>query len=299
MWLGLAFVSAFFLGCYDISKKVSLINNAVIPVLTINTLLCSLFLSPLFFLSRLQPQLIESTIFYMPELTLVQHGMVLVKSVIVLSSWIMGFYAVKHLPLTVTGPISSMRPVVGLAGAILIFGEVLNLLQWLGVSLTIVSFYLLSRTTRREGIIFKKNKWIYYMVFATLLSASSGLYDKYLMLSLPSTSVQFWFNFYQSLMMVVVLLFAWYPKRVQQPFRWSWFIVTLALFLTLADFVYFYALTIPGSMIAIISMVRRSSVIVSFMGGAIFLHEKNLKGKAFDLFLILVSMFCLYLGRNH
>lgn len=297
MWLGLAFISALFLGFYDVSKKMSLINNAVIPVLFINTLICSLILMPLYIISKINPSVLEETVFFMPSLEVSQHVQIFIKSMITLSAWISGFFAVKNLPLTVTGPISSMRPIIAVVGAIIIFGEVLNAWQWAGVSLTIIAFFLLSRTTRKEGIVFAKNKWIFLMVLSTLLNSASGLYDKHLMSSLPSTSVQFWFNTYQFLMMIFIMLFIWFPKRKQQPFRWSWYILLLALFLTIADFVYFYALSLTGSLIAIISMVRRSSVIISFLGGAIVLGEKNLKGKAFDLFLILISMFFLYLGR--
>lgn len=69
-------------------------------------------------------------------------------------------------------------------------------------------------------------------------------------------------------------------------------------FLSAADFVYFYALSIPGAMISIVSMVRRGSVIVSFLFGAVLLHEKNLKSKAVDLLLVLLGMLFLYIGSN-
>lgn len=298
MWIGLAFISAFFLGCYDISKKKSLVNNAVIPVLFINTLFCSLLLLPLFLISYCSPTTLEGTIFFMPSLSLIGHLKVLVKSIIVLSSWILGFMAVKNLPLTTTGPINATRPILSLVGAILIFGERLNFYQWIGVLLTIVSFLLLSQTSRKEGISFTHNKWIFCMMLSTLLGAISGLYDKYLMLHLPSTSVQFWFNSYQCIMMFCILMILWFPKRANNPFVWRWSILALSVFLSFADFVYFYALTLPGAMISIISMIRRSSVIISFGGGALLFKEKNLKGKAFDLILILISMFFLYLGSK-
>lgn len=298
MWIGLSFVSAFLLGFYDISKKQSLINNAVIPVLFINTLFCSLILSPLFIISNLSPGTLSGTVFDMPSLDFAGHIKVLIKSIIVLSSWILGFFAVKHLPLTTTGPINATRPILSLVGAIVIFGERLNTFQWIGVILTIVSFILLSQSSKKEGISFTKNKWVLYMMLATLLGAMSGLYDKYLMLHLPSTSVQFWFNSYQCILMFLIMMILWYPKRKDNPFTWRWSILVLSLFLSMADFVYFYALTLPGAMISIISMIRRSSVIVSFGGGALLFKEKNLKGKAFDLFLILVSMFFLYLGSK-
>jgi len=297
MWLGLAFVSAFFLGCYDICKQRSVNGNAVIPVLFFNTLFCTLLLLPLCLISAFSPSTLSDTIFYIPSVSVETHGYIFIKSVIVLSSWILGYFAIKHLPLTITGPINATRPVMTLVGAMLIFGERLNTYQWIGVLLTIISVFLLSSTGKKEGINFTNNKWIVFMFLAALMGALSGLYDKFLMQQFSSTAVQFWFNFYQCILMGIILMLLWYPKRKKNgPFQWRWSILLVAVFLTAADFVYFYALTDPDAMISIVSMVRRSSVLVSFAGGVLFFHEKNLKGKAIDLLLIIIAMFFLYLG---
>lgn len=299
MWLALAFVSAFFLGCYDICKKKSVDGNAVIPVLFLNTLFCSLLLLPLVLISRISPDTLSGTIGYVPSVSLETHGYIFIKSVIVLTSWIFGYFAIKHLPLTITGPINATRPVMTLLGALFIFGERLNLFQWIGVIITIISFFLLSLSGKKEGISFHKNKWIFFMVLAAVAGAVSGLYDKFLMQQFSSTAVQYWFNTYQCLLMLIVLLMLWYPKREKTtPFKWKWSIILVSVFLTIADFVYFYALTDSDAMISIVSMVRRSSVLVSFAGGVLFFHEKNLKGKAIDLVLIIVAMFFLYLGTK-
>lgn len=299
MWLALAFVSAFFLGCYDINKKMSVHNNAVIPVLFLNTLFCTLLLLPLFLMSRFSSETLTGTIYYVPSITLEAHAYIVLKSLIVLSSWIFGYFATKHLPLTITGPINATRPVMTLVGALLIFGERLNLYQWLGVLLTIVSFFLLSATGRKEGINFRQNKWILFIFLAAILGAVSGLYDKYLMQKFSSTAVQFWYNLYQCIMMLVIVIVLWYPNRDKSTrFSWRWSILLVSLFLTIADFVYFYALSDPDAMISIVSMVRRGSVVVSFIGGVLFFHEKNLKGKAIDLVLIIIGMFFLYLGTK-
>mgnify|MGYP000904622452 CR=1 FL=1 len=299
MWLALAFVSAFFLGCYDISKKISVNSNAVIPVLFLNTLFCTLLLLPLLLVSRCAPEMSEETIFFVPKISAEAHLYIFIKSVIVLTSWMLGYFSIKHLPLTIVGPINATRPVMTLVGAMLIFGERLNLYQWIGVALTIVSFFLLSYSGKKEGIRFANNKWIVFLFLAAFAGSMSGLYDKFLMQQFSSTAVQFWFNFYQVLMMALILAVLWYPKRRSNtPFQWRWSILLVSLFLTVADFVYFYALTDSDAMISIVSMVRRSSVLVSFAGGALLFHEKNLKAKALDLVLIIIGMFFLYLGAK-
>lgn len=281
MWLLLAFLSAALLGFYDAFKKESLRDNAVLPVLFLNTVFSSLVFLPFILLSFWAPDVLSGTMFDMPVAGWEAHKYILLKSFIVLSSWIFGYFGMKHLPLTIVGPINATRPVMVLIGALLVFGERLNLYQWIGVLLAVLSFFMLSRSGKKEGIDFKHNKWILFIVLAAVTGAISGLYDKYLMTRLHPMLVQSWYNVYQVFIMCPIILLLWYPQRkTSTPFRWEWTIVGISLFLCAADFVYFYALSYEDSMISIVSMVRRGSVVVSFLFGALFFHEKNLKSKA-------------------
>lgn len=303
MWVVLAFTSAMLLGFYDVFKKQSLVDNAVIPVLFLNTVFSSLIFLPAILLSS-HSDLLDGSILYVPTIDWGVHKYIILKSCIVLSSWICGYFAMKHLPITIVGPINATRPVLVLLGAILILGERLNLLQWTGVVLAIVSFFLLSKSGKKEGIDFRHDVWILAIVLAAILGACSGLYDKYLMTSvaeggvgLDKMAVQSWYNLYQCLLMGVILFILWFPIRKHTtPFRWKWSIILISIFLSVADFAYFYALSLPGSMVSVVSMIRRGSVIVSFLFGAIIFHEKNIKHKLADLVLVLLSMLCLYLG---
>lgn len=305
MWLLLAFLSAALLGFYDAFKKESLRDNAVLPVLFLNTLFSSLIFLPFILWSSFGTGL-EGTIFYVPQAGWEVQKYVLLKSVIVLSSWTFGYFGMKNLPLTIVGPINATRPVMVLVGALLFFGERLNLYQWLGVLMAVLSFFMLSRSGKKEGIDFTHNKYIFYVVLAALTGAVSGLYDKYLMaplseggIGLDRMVVQSWYNIYQFFMMGIVIAFLWMPKRKNStPFRWDWCIILISLFLSAADFVYFYSLSLEGAMISIVSMVRRGSVVVSFLCGALFFREKNLKSKVVDLALVLIGMIFLYLGSK-
>lgn len=303
MWLAWAFLSATLLGFYDVFKKQSLKENAVIPVLFLNTLFSSLIFLPFIILSASSTWL-DGSIFYVPTSDWEVQKFVFLKSCIVLSSWIFGYFGMKNLPITIVGPINATRPVMVLVGALLVFGERLNLYQWIGVLMAIFSFFMLSRSGKKEGIDFKHNKWIFFVVLASLLGAVSGIYDKYLMapldqggIGLDRMVVQSWYNIYQCFMMGTMLLLLWCPNRKKTtPFHWHWAIILISVFLSAADFVYFYALSLDGAMISIVSMIRRGSVIVSFIFGAIAFREKNLKSKAIDLLLVLIGMVFLYLG---
>ena len=299
----MAFMSAALLGCYDSFKKQALKGNAVIPVLFLNTLFSSWIFLPFIVLSA-GTTMLDGSMLHVASGGWEMHKYILLKALIVLSSWLLGYFGMKHLPLTIVGPINAMRPVMVLVGALLVFGERLNVWQWIGVMLAVVSFLLLSRSGKKEGIDFKSDRWIWMIVGAAALGAVSGLYDKFLMapvgeggIGLDRMMVQSWYNIYQCGMMLAMLLLLWWPKHKQTtPFHWAWSIIGVSLFLSTADFLYFYSLSLPDAMISIVSMIRRGSVIVSFLFGAAFFHEKNLKAKAVDLALVLLGMVFLYIG---
>ena len=300
MWLILAFFSAAMLGFYDASKKASLKDNAVLPVLLLNTIFSTIIFSPFLIDYAGGFGWFEGT--FLDTASGSQNGLqahiaVIIKAFIVLSSWICGYFGLKHLPLTIVGPINATRPVLVLVGALVIFGEKLNLYQWTGVILALLSIFLMSRAGKKEDIDFKSNKWIWCLALATIMGAVSGLYDKFIMKSLAPMFVQSWFNFYQMIIMTVICGLLWYPKRHQStPFRWRWSIPLISLFICIGDFAYFTSLSEADSMISVVSLVRRSSVIISFICGVVIFKERNIKAKLFDLLLILLGMAFIWMG---
>jgi transporter family protein len=296
MWVFLAIGSAFFLGIYDIAKKESLRDNNVLMVLAINTLICSLIFIP-FILFSLFGTIPRGNLFFVPTGSGKEHILIFLKAVLVLSSWILSYYGLKHIPITIAGPINATRPVIVLIGALTVFGEKLNTYQWIGIVIGLFSFFMLSLTGRKEGINFYKDKWIFCCVGGTFLGALSGLYDKKLLMDMAPMFVQSWFLIYQCAMMFIIIkVMDKGSKRGKNPFKWHWAIIAIAVSLCTADFLYFYSLSMDGSMISIVSMLRRSSVVVSFIYGALFLKEKNIKSKAIDLGLVLIGLLFLVLG---
>lgn len=300
MWVATAFLSALLLGLYDVSKKRSLKGNAVIPVLLLNTLFSSLLMLPCILDGELDFGWcgIMSGEEYGHDMGLGEHLLVALKAAITLSSWLCGYYAIKHLPLTIVGPVNATRPVVVLIGATLLFGERLNAWQWGGVILTIVSLYLLSIAGRKENINFRHSRHVWAMFAAMLLGAVSGLYDKFLIANcgIGPIFVQSWFSIYQLMMMCIIACIVWLPKRTSERFEWRWTIPLISLFVTAADFCYYHALDNANSMIAVVSMIRRSSVIVTFLCGALLFGERNLRSKFIDLAIIIIGMILLAVG---
>lgn len=293
MWIILALVSAIGLGFYDIFKKQSVKDNNVPMVLFLAVLIGALLMSPVIITGLARG-------YYGLGETVYGHLQIVLKSVIVLSSWMLGYFAIKHLPLTIQGPINATRPVMVLLGALIVFGERLNLLQWCGMLLGFSSLYLISRIGNKEGFRFSNSKWLWMSVGATMLGAVSALYDKYLLRMYEPLEVQAWYTLYQMIIMGGIVLFMRKitPSHCGSVFKWRWTIVCIPLFLTGADIAYFYSLAQDGAMISVVSMIRRGSVIISFLYGVMVLREKNVKAKAVDLGILLISLGLLVAGSE-
>ena len=289
MWILLAICSAIGLGFYDVMKKLSLRDNNVPVVLLINTMISTLLLSPVIIMNLADGGVGLNN-------TLTGHLLIMLKAVIVLSSWILGYFAIKHLPLTIQGPISASRPVMVLVGAIVVFGEQLNFLQWAGILLGFLSLFMISRIGVEEGFSFKHSKWLWLSIGATVIGAISALYDKYLLRYYEPLEVQAWYSLYQMLLMGMLVLILTQSGNGGGKFIWRWAIIGIPLFLNAADLCYFYSLSLPDSMISVVSMIRRGSVIVSFFYGVIILHEHHIRRKLIDLCILLVSLTLLILG---
>lgn len=289
MWVLLATLSALGLGFYDVMKKLSLERNNVLGVLFLNTLFSALLMLPVVVTGVIHGN-------YGLGNTLEGHGAILLKSFIVLSSWLLGYASIKHLPLTIAGPVNASRPVLVLVGALLLFGERLNGWQWAGVLLGFWSLFFISRVGGKEGFSLRTSRWLWMAIGATTLGAISALYDKFLMTRYEPLEVQAWYSLYQLVIMGITVGFMMRVHPTGPRLQWRWTIPLISIFLTGADLCYFYSLSVEGSMIAVVSMIRRGSVIVSFFYGFLVLHEQNIRLKLFDLTVLLIGLTFLVIG---
>jgi transporter family protein len=298
MWIVLAACSSVLLGIYDILKKGSLRNNAFIPVLFFATLSGAVIFIFLVTFSKVGI-LAENSLFFVPEVAPREHLFYFFKACLVGMSWYFGYMALSNLPLTIVVPIRSTAPIWTVAGAFFLFNERFNVLQWTGIVLAIVSTYLFALAGKKEGISFRRNKWIYAIVFATILGSISSLYDKYLLERYNRLAVQSWFSIYMVLVMLPILLIVWFPKRKIGPiFEWRWLIPCIGIVLSLADFLYFYALSYPDALLGVISIFRRGSVVISFSLGALIFREGNIRAKSIGLIGIIISGILLIIGSQ-
>ena len=281
MWLWLALLSALLLGFYDIAKKQALAKNGPIEVLFAATAISTILLSPCFFL------------YSGPWM---HHLMLMAKAVLVSASWISGMYALKLLPITTVSPLKATRPFFVVLLSLLIFGEKLNALQYAGVALALASIALTSFSGRRDAA--GSGSRAGYVAIGVSIAAgvASALYDKHIMVQMHPLFVQSWTNLYITAIVGLYLLIMRGVSRSSAKFRWDWVLLGTAVLITGADMAYFFALGSEGALLSVISIVRRASVLVTFVFGALIFKEKNLGGKALALLLLLGGMVCLMLG---
>lgn len=296
MWMYLGLLAALFLGLHSLCKKHAVQDNEVFPVLLGTVSSGFLFVAFFYLLSIIYPEFAEAGGYNFQNIDLSTHGYIFIKSILMASSWILAYQALKHLPLTIVTPIRSAGPFFTFIGAILIYKESPNLYQWLGFFLIIFSVILYSRIGKKEGIDFKRNKWIFAIIGATFFGASSGLYDKFLIqnLALNPQTLQFWFCLYTILILLVILTLTWFPyveKRRAFKFRWS--IIAVGVLLQAADYFYFKALQDPEALIMLLSAIKRSQLIIAVVIGGIVFKEKYKRQKLIPLTGILIGVFLI------
>ena len=299
MGVVLSLVSAVLLGFYDIFKKQTVVNNAIIPVLFYSTLISGLMFLPLVLLSRFNPGVFEGDFMqklYIEPLTARQHLLIMGKTALILASWMFSYSAMKHLPITVVGPVNQLRPAITVILMFLVFRESLTWLQGTGVVLAIISFYFMNRSGRLEGIQFKSNKWVYMLLGSAILVAFSGVYDKFLLSKecISPATIQAWYTIYDFLMMAVLFFLIWFPKRKKMQFEWRWGIVAMAVFVTVADVIYLTGLKQEAAIVVLIPLILYGvRLVVSFVYGIFGFKEINIRSKIIPLLMVLAALVCL------
>lgn len=279
-WLLLSIGSALLLGFYDYLKKSALRDNAVMPVLFGSVAASALVWIPFAVWSVISPATLPHPFFDVARIDAREHVLLFLKAALVGSSWLLGYHGLKSLPLSIATPIRATGPLWTIALAVLFFHESPTARQWAGVALILVSFFAFSLVGRLEGIHFHRNKGVFLMIGATLLGAVSALYDKFLLqaAAIAPSAVQAWFTIDLALLLVPAVILS-HRAPNPHPFRWHWAIPVIGLTLLAADILYFVAISRPDALISLISPVRRSSVIVSFLLGIFLFRERHLGAK--------------------
>ncbi len=294
MWMYLGLLAALFLGFHNLCKKHAVQDNEVLPVVAITIAAGLLLFLPFFIGSIYAPDTFKSIGFYIADIPVKTHAFISIKSMLMASSWVLAYQALKHLPITIVTPIRSAGPFFTFIGAIFIYNEQPNVWQWVGFFLIIFSVMLYSKIGKKEGIVFKNNKWVFAIIGATFFGSCSGLYDKFLVqsLALNPQTLQFWFCWYTLLILMFILAVIWFPhKTKRQNFKWRWTIPMVGVLLQTADYFYFKALQDPEALIMLLSAIKRSQILIAVLVGGFIFKEKNKRKKLIPLIGIMAGVF--------
>jgi len=290
VWLIPILLSSVTLGIYDICKKEAVDRNSVMPVLFLATLCGSV--------AFLIGMLVTGRFMEVAACGGRNWNLILLKSLLVAGSWICVYYAVRELPLSIASPIRASSPFWTFLGSLVLYCEIPSWLQGVGMLAIFGGYYAFSLIGKMEGISFRHHRGLHLAILGTVLGSCSALYDKYLLgvLHIPQNTVQFWF----AVDLVFILGAAYLIRKccfpAGQPFVWKWSILFTGVLLILSDYLYFYAVSLPGTHISILSLLRRCSCIVSFTFGCLFLHDRNVRPKVIALALILLGVILLALA---
>ncbi|MCQ2184399.1 MAG: DMT family transporter [Bacteroidales bacterium] len=285
MWVAYTILSAVLLGFYDVAKKRALRSNDVLWVLLVSCAFTALMLCP-----------------WLEKGPASHHLQLVCKAALVTASWIGGLVGMKYLPLTTVSTLKASRPMFVVLFSLLLFGERLNLWQSIGVLVVLLSIFLLSRSSRAEGVRFSHNKGVAAMTVSILAGVASALFDKYIMGHMEPLFVQSWTNIYITALLGIIIGIKYIAQKycgreyAPRPFKWDWYLPLIAVLITAADFLYFYALSLDGALLSVISLIRRGSVVVVFICGALLFHEHRIKEKAAVLGLMLAGVTLLMVG---
>lgn len=287
-WAVWILASACFLALYDLAKKASVRGNAVLPVLLYSTCCgCAAFVTGLALCGGLSGAVaaIDGRILALSA----------IKSVIVATSWVFTFCALRTLPVTIATPIRASAPALVFVAAFFLYGEIPSWIQGIGMLTVFCGYFVFSWAGRYEGIDFFRDKAVWCAIAGACFSALSSIWDKYVfqVAAAPVESVQFLFQIGLVLVYALILSGQRILRLPHVRFEFRWTIPFVGILLAIADWLYFRGLAIPGAPISVGSLLRRFSVVITFVLGALFFRETNLKRKALALAAILAGVILL------
>ena len=289
MWTCWILASAVFLAFYDLAKKASVRENAVLPVLLLATVAGGgAYISVLGAAGGIQAAL---------DVSARNLALICIKSAIVSTSWVLTYCALRSLPITIATPIRASAPAIVFIAAFFLYGERPTLIQGLGIALVFAGYWAFSKAGKFEGIDFFRSRAVWLAIGGMCMSAVSSMWDKFILqkCAIPVETVQFWFQIGLVVIYALLLVGQRALRIDRRRFEWRWTIPATGILLAAADWLYFHGLAIPDVPISVGSLMRRFSVVITFLLGAIFFKERNLKRKGIALTAILTGIILLCL----
>jgi drug/metabolite transporter (DMT)-like permease len=236
---------------------------------------------------------------HIEAITWVEQLIILPKTIAMTLSWLFAYYSVRELPMSFSGAVRASGPIITFMGAAAIFGETLSVLQFTAILTSIIAYYFLSGAGKIEGILLFRNKAVYMMLIATILSAMTTVYDKYMVssLSVAIYSIQAYSALHRCILSFIILLIVGWRQREWFPSNWTVYIPLVGLSWVGAEAIHFLALTDPAASATYLAVFRRMSLVVGFILAVVYLGERQVFRKSICIAFILLGAIVLIIEK--
>lgn len=216
--------------------------------------------------------------------------MVAIKSFIIFLAWMAAFVSLKKLPVSIYGVVDMSRVIFSTMMGVAFLGEPLTPRGIVSLGLVAAGLYLVNfrKTTRKEHY---SVKYVWITIGGCILSAVSGIFDKYLMTTgeITSSQLQFWFMLMLSAFYLGYILLSGKKVDVKGCIKYPG-IYILSFLLVIGDKLLFTANADPASKVTIMTLINQSSVIVTIAAGKIVYKEKNIAYKTVCALIIMAGI---------
>ncbi len=212
-----------------------------------------------------------------------------VKSLFVFTAWICSFNSIQHMPVSLYGVMDMARVLFATLLGVLIMGEKCTVRQSAGLIMVVMGLVLVN--VHKKGAPAQTDrKFVFLTLLSCLLTASSGVMDKWLTKTVTSAQLQFWYMLFMSVMYGVYVLISKTPVKLST-IKTNYWIILLSVIFVIGDRALFIANSNPQSRITIMTLIKQSSVLAAIVAGRIMFGEKGTLKRTLCALLIIAGIF--------
>ena len=279
MYILMVVISALFLGCYDVLRKISLKKSSVYEVLFFYC--ASAFLVSLLFIGKGINVDVLDVLF------------ILLKSLIIVVNWALVLKCMKKIDVAIVVGFSLLNTLFVVFGSWIFFNENLTWAHFVSLIFMGIGIILITRIENKdkEQKISNDYKYLWFLFFSSMLGASSGLLDKYILnyRQVSNNSVLTLFMLFTSV--IYGCIYFYKNKKIEfKNLKNNLWIVATGASIAFADIFYYYSITMEDAQLSLISILRKTSVLVATILASVFLREKYLFKKLGVLIFMLIGV---------
>lgn len=275
-WIVLMIIDAFVISFSEVFKKKALKKNSTLEITAFFTGIA--FIVNIFF----SKDAFGIDYSYLP--------IILLKSIIIVVTWIIGIKAIKELQLSIYGIIKVSRIVFTTILSCMFLGETFSITTLIGMMIVIIGLILVNITNKNDEIKRKNSiKIVILFLISCLGSAISAIIDKKILMHVTTSQLQFWFYFFLTIFFFIILFFR--ERKIDiKTVKNNYYIILIAICLVISDRILFIVNVNPSSKVIMMTILKQLSIVISIILGKLFFKEKEIITKIFYSILIIIGV---------